>query len=242
MRDFVESFQDLYGESSLVYNVHSLLHLPRFAQIYGCLDKFSCFPFENYLKQLKSMIKKPGLPLEQVVRRIYERRVWQPKSRETDLKPFCKKQLSRGPVPRSYSNYIQYEEYHVRTYVLSRKQGDNAVLIHDDYFIVKNILSVDKDVRIICQKFKSKQSFFDYPVDSLQLLIAYVEDLSSTFWDFSVTEVECKVVLMPHLNGYVGLPLIHSTSHCTRLNVSLLATQDHGSTNLRMTAPPDLCC
>ena len=43
----------VYGKGFLVYNVHCLIHLPKDVQILGPLDKFSSFPFENLLGQLK---------------------------------------------------------------------------------------------------------------------------------------------------------------------------------------------
>ena len=40
----------LYGDVFAVYNVHSVLHLAKDAYIYGSLDIFSVFKFENYLQ------------------------------------------------------------------------------------------------------------------------------------------------------------------------------------------------
>ena len=44
---FVDAARVLYGDGFLVYNVHSLLHLPDDAQYHGCLDNCSGFQFEN---------------------------------------------------------------------------------------------------------------------------------------------------------------------------------------------------
>lgn len=54
---FVHDMTDLFGPASLVYNVHCLLHLHQFVQMYGPLDDFSAFPYENYLSIMKRRIK-----------------------------------------------------------------------------------------------------------------------------------------------------------------------------------------
>ncbi|ODM93427.1 hypothetical protein Ocin01_13254, partial [Orchesella cincta] len=49
---FVSEMEELYGQTSIVYNVHSLLHVHQDALIYGSLDNVSAFPFENYLQKI----------------------------------------------------------------------------------------------------------------------------------------------------------------------------------------------
>lgn len=53
LRFFVTNFAKIYGTKVLVNNTHSLIHLADDAEKYGPLDSVSCFPFENYLGQLK---------------------------------------------------------------------------------------------------------------------------------------------------------------------------------------------
>ena len=62
----------LYGDGSLVYNVHALfLHLPMDAARLGELDSFSVFPFENYLQELKGMVRMGKHVIEQLVYQIH---------------------------------------------------------------------------------------------------------------------------------------------------------------------------
>jgi hypothetical protein len=53
-------------------NIHGLLHLVDDYDRFGSLDNCSTFSFENYMKVLKSMIRKPDKPLEQVIIRYNE--------------------------------------------------------------------------------------------------------------------------------------------------------------------------
>jgi len=72
---FVEETGKLYGEQFIVYNVHGLFHLPDDVKMHGNLDCFSAFPFENKLKELKQLVRKPGYPLAQIIRRLSEKRL-----------------------------------------------------------------------------------------------------------------------------------------------------------------------
>lgn len=69
---FVMSFQDIYGKQFVSQNVHGLLHICGDYYKYGPLDNCSAFIFENYMKILKSMVKKPERPLKQVINRYHE--------------------------------------------------------------------------------------------------------------------------------------------------------------------------
>ena len=54
---FVKQSKQLFGKQCLTYNFHVLSHLPHFVSLYGSIDSFSCFPFENYLYVLKKRLK-----------------------------------------------------------------------------------------------------------------------------------------------------------------------------------------
>jgi len=69
---FVETCKQLYGDEFLVYNVHSLTHLAAEAVTFGSLDSCSGFPFENYLQQMKRLVRSGRNPLVQIAKRLGE--------------------------------------------------------------------------------------------------------------------------------------------------------------------------
>ncbi|KAJ8021233.1 hypothetical protein HOLleu_38372 [Holothuria leucospilota] len=64
---FVKRWQQLYGKDMMVYNVHGLCHLASDVTVFGNLDSFSAFAFENFLGRLKKMLRKPNNTLPQVI-------------------------------------------------------------------------------------------------------------------------------------------------------------------------------
>ena len=70
---FVMSFQNIYGTQFVSHNVHGLLHLCDDYELYGPLHNYSAFIFENYMKELKSFVKKHEKPLQQVMNRYNEK-------------------------------------------------------------------------------------------------------------------------------------------------------------------------
>lgn len=54
-------------------SIHGLIHLVDDYQRYGSLDLYTALPFENYMKVVKTMLRKPDKPLQQIVNRYHER-------------------------------------------------------------------------------------------------------------------------------------------------------------------------
>ena len=107
---FVKFAPSLYGNACHVYNVHNLVHLADDYDRYGNLDRVSSFPFESFLFNLKSYIKRPGKELEQVVKRLHEEHNILTASTD-EQKLQLKGQHSNGPLGQYLGkDVIQYSE------------------------------------------------------------------------------------------------------------------------------------
>ncbi|XP_046145939.1 uncharacterized protein LOC123989262 [Osmia bicornis bicornis] len=73
LKHFVLLFEILYGKKFISHNVHNLLHVCSDVKVYGPLDKFSAFRFENYMMSIKRLIRKNDKPLQQLIKRYAEK-------------------------------------------------------------------------------------------------------------------------------------------------------------------------
>ena len=69
---FVQQFSNMYDRRGVSYNVHVLQHLPDYVEMFGPLDSFSSFSFENHLGILKRRIKPSSKICEQSLNRIMD--------------------------------------------------------------------------------------------------------------------------------------------------------------------------
>ncbi|CAH0760242.1 unnamed protein product [Diatraea saccharalis] len=72
LRYFVQNYKDFYGATYVTSNVHNLLHVTAEVEMYGTLDTFSAYPFENKLYMIKRMLRDGKNPLSQVAKRLTE--------------------------------------------------------------------------------------------------------------------------------------------------------------------------
>lgn len=60
--DEAREAKDLYGETFISHNIHSLIHLADECENFSCsLNKLSAFPFENFLGSMKRLVRKKNL-------------------------------------------------------------------------------------------------------------------------------------------------------------------------------------
>ncbi|VDP64800.1 unnamed protein product [Schistosoma curassoni] len=71
--NFLNEYEWCYGCENIVYNVHSLQHLPDDVRAHGPLDSFSAFPFESYMRQIKDSVCSRFAAAKQAAQRYAER-------------------------------------------------------------------------------------------------------------------------------------------------------------------------
>ena len=162
LKSFVEDMKILYSESSLVYNVHNLVHIPNDVRLYGDITNFSCYVFENYLGQIKGMLRSQTKQLSQLCRRLSEQ-VPLNNEKNTDVKLL-------HHVGSFNSGLYTGEEYSsavmANVRVSSVAKGDNCILLKDKRIMVIKHIIKNKEVFLLCHEVLCNGSFFSNPCDS----------------------------------------------------------------------------
>lgn len=66
LKKFVNDYFSLYGSQFTSYYVHNLVHLLTFVLIYGPLDNFSCFRYDDFLQEIIKSMKLIKYPLQEI--------------------------------------------------------------------------------------------------------------------------------------------------------------------------------
>lgn len=82
---FVYDYKMFYPKGGLGYNVHGLLHVVDDVKLYGCVDSYSAYKFENCIQLLGNTIRKSHQVLQQVYNRILEKNAANCKA---DIQPY----------------------------------------------------------------------------------------------------------------------------------------------------------
>jgi hypothetical protein len=203
-RKFVVGMIKMYGKSTAVYNVHSLIHINDDALLFGNLDKISAFPFENYLQTLKKMVRGQKLQIEQIAKRVTE-------MESLDIQQNYVKKLCSHIIIRKGS----CRKIIVNNFVVSSKEGDNCFLVKGGKIIlITKIAVTDTNCpQLFCKEVFFKKSLKLYPVNSKQLGICVVTSRTGRTKQISVNDLCRKVVRIPiygKKDKYICIPMLHS--------------------------------
>lgn len=145
---FVTQMSELYGSGSIVYNVHSLLHIADDALKFGSLDNISAFEFESHLCFLKKAIRGNNLPLQQVVKRVKE---WEACVFQDSVI------VNEKKVKNEPNKNEEFKKFRYRKYIIGTKMGNNCFLLkNNDLVIVNRIYKENCKVMIECKKFTTR--------------------------------------------------------------------------------------
>lgn len=176
---FVERFQQIYGCHFVSHNIHGLLHLVDDYRLHGPLDNCSAFIFENYMKELKRMLRKHETPLQQIIRRYEER---------------C--------------NNENIEVIEPLQFTFSVKEPDCFFLSNSEDIVHINKISSKTDT-IVGQKFENKTDFFLEPIQSSKLNMYKIKNLSEHNILWKISDIKTKMVVFEIENELVAIPLLN---------------------------------
>lgn len=214
---FVKSFEQIYGQMYMAPNIHGLLHVVDDYDRFGPLDNCSTFTFENYMKVLKSMIRKPHKPLEQIIIRYNE-----VEKSTINLKKNCNINNNegllgphnKGPLINNLTTNPQFSTFILGKYKLKTNVDADSYFCTINNEIVKliNIAHSTTNIEnivLIGRKFKEKTDFYVQPIKSSHLGIFSVKNLSKNLMCWNVNDVKKKVMILSYKNEQIVVPLLH---------------------------------
>jgi hypothetical protein len=211
---FVHDAESLYGKQTLVYNVHSLIHLAADVKKFGSLENFSAFIFENELGHLKKLVRKPQNPIQQILKRLDEKVMYCIQSPSKISGPITKSEHSRGPLLTSVIGAQQFKQLHSDRWTLTLTLGNNCIMLKDGTpALVKNIVKTrDNVINLVCTQFLVITDAFSFPLQSSKLSIFKVEQQCEQLFSVTPTDIICKCVCWPtsvDASSHIIIPMLH---------------------------------
>lgn len=212
---FVKSFKEIYGVEHMVHNVHNLLHIVDDVRLFGNLDNYSAFPFENFLQSLGKLIRKPSNPIPQIINRLTEMERADKKivNKKSKLVAGAHKPHSMGPLVGK-AVFPQYSEYHLSNYILQCKIPNNCCLLKNGNVILIENIATHQDygnLVFIGRKFQNIDNFYTEPCPSSKFKIFQVSNLDNNLELWPATDFDLKFVKFDWLeNNFIVVPLLHS--------------------------------
>lgn len=222
MVQFVKDFGILYGEHFISYNVHGLIHLFDDFNKFGPLDTISCFKFENYVYQLKKMVRKSDKPLQQVVKRYEERcNILNPPtiSQYDENKIMQKYDMAHheGPLINGTSSpqfkILTLDKVKIKVH--SNSDSYVGLNVNSKLTIIKvvNICysQIQKRNILLGRQFEKIERFFEKPIRSDQIGIYKLNNFSKTICSYHIEDVKTKYMVLTaeDLDFVVAFPIIH---------------------------------
>lgn len=166
--DFVKDFYFLYGEHTITFNVHNLIHVADDVLKFGHFDSYSAFKFENHMQVLKKRVRKGSQPLKQLINRIREEEsMTESFGYNESIFPEFKIQLK----DRSYTSVLLQE------HKLSIRSPNNFCFIQNKIVKITKIEDTVTGVMFTGLPVKNLVPFYNKPIDSSSLKIYSTENI-----------------------------------------------------------------
>jgi len=180
---FISLSKEIYGPEFSVYNVHCLEHITDDYKLYGQLNNYSAFDFENYMQSLKRMLRSKSMQLQQIVKRCAEI------ERHKNVTQSCKKPLKNTLF--------------INNICVSNSIRDNCYLTNSGKIVViVKILAKTFE----CKVFKQVSSYYNFPCESSLLYINKVSRLSKVVV-MNYKELHRKCILIPENEYFVAIAM-----------------------------------
>lgn len=197
------------------------MHLYEDYNLFGPLDNVSCFPFENFLKKFKVMLRKHEQPLEQIIKRLKEFEInCIPNTNYfvNNTNIIIKNEHKNGPLP----NAIQGSQF--KTLILKHKlitlkidSESNCYFGTSDNNVIKafNIVkdSNNDQIMVVGKLFTVKRFLYKTPIKSDKFGIFIVKKLSTNFNLYNIDQIVKKYLVILSYGkscDNIAIPVLHT--------------------------------
>ena len=216
LEKFVKHFEQLYGSELVSYNIHNLLHLVDDVRKYGELENFSAFRFENFIKLIKSLIRKGNQPLQQLMRRCAEIEEVKTTKEPYNINKCIQLSLlhNQGPLPHDDVNVLQYKCATFGSFKINCQNSKDSCILIDNQYIINAINFVqyeDGHVLVVGKEMKVLRSFYDVPCLSTEFNINMCKE-KTVVVTFNIQQISAKLCKLPYKDYFVTIPILHTYS------------------------------
>lgn len=187
LKRFVEQYPLIYGIDTMTYILHVLIHIPYFSRLYGPLDSFSAYKFENFIQKLKSYVQKGGHTLQQICNRIEEEEA------------FCDESKT---VSSFNSTEIKCNE---KDSFVALKNNNEIISVQ-----VIDIYEQDGEKHYAVHRCLSRSNFYTSPIESSELGEIKYDGLSSGIEHYKSTTFLYKYCRIKFEESFVLIPILHT--------------------------------
>ncbi|VDP78248.1 unnamed protein product [Schistosoma mattheei] len=180
LQNFLKEYEWCYGSETLVYNVHSLAHLPNDVRAHGPLDSFSAFPFESYMRQIKDSVYSGFAVAKQPAQRCAE-----------NMYLYDRLQLTCLTDTTSITSF----------------KSDNVVVVNGKPGLVTDI---KEDGLPKFRFFTDPRNYFEDPFPSSDIGIFMCSVVIHDHTWISLKDTDCKCIAINFINNLVIIPLLHA--------------------------------
>lgn len=187
LKRFVEQYPEVYGVNTVSYVIHVLIHIPYFSRLYGPLDSFSCYKFENFIQKLKSYIGNAHVVLQQIFNRMEEEEMYN--SESYTIPSFNQTEISCNDNDSFVAFMKDNKTTPYKVVSIYEKESDK-------YFAARRCLNI--------------KNFYTSPMDSSDIGEVTYDALDSEIDHFKSSDVVHKYCRVPYKNLFVLIPILHT--------------------------------
>lgn len=209
--EFVAEYSTIYDPAELVYNVHGVMHIVDDARKYGPLYSFSAYRYENHMREIKKLIKKPQQVLQQLYRRFAE------------IEAINETNRTQGLIgnERQFENDIfpgcntSYKGFKYDAFVLQTNLQDSCCMLSSGIAVEIQEFTIHNGENVmLARKFYNICDFFTDVVSSKDVLgILLVDGTEEEVFMYKVADVKHKFVRFPYkfldVERFVLIPMLH---------------------------------